>query len=223
VCENSLFGRYTRANFPPAFACMRYKSSAVRGHIRFKAALFYNSIGYEGFVSELNQTSKDSKIFQSWARAAREREPMIENHQWDAGAIKLISKAPNSPRPTPHPTPQLRSSHWRIRKYWDASCIWDHWPCRKFWIDHDPASYAVRTSRAFDDQITAIWRSALIHFNPTGEVSEPLVKSHPNPTRRQTVRILLQVKQSGNPNTPQSQNPESSPQIVVQYEAPSYR
>ena len=75
-----------------------YKSSAVRGHIGFKAALFYNSLGYEGIRAQ--PTSKDSTIFKSRARPARVREPMIENHQWTRG-ITLISKAPTSPRPTP--------------------------------------------------------------------------------------------------------------------------
>jgi hypothetical protein len=66
---------YTRANFPPAFACMRYKSSAVRGHIRSKAALFYNSMPrLRGYCILAEPTSKDSKIFKSRARPARERE-----------------------------------------------------------------------------------------------------------------------------------------------------
>jgi hypothetical protein len=52
-----------------------YKSSAVRGHIRFKAALFYNSMPrLRGYCILAEPTSKDSKIFKSRARPARERE-----------------------------------------------------------------------------------------------------------------------------------------------------
>lgn len=140
-----------------------YKSSAVRGHIGFKAALFYNSLGYEGIRAQPTPTSKVSKVFQSRARPAREREPMIENHQWDAGH-HIDLESPHFPTSDSLPTPQSRSSHWRMRKYWDASSIRDHWPCRKLWIDHDPASQAVRTSHAFHDQTTANMTERLDSF-----------------------------------------------------------
>jgi hypothetical protein len=159
VCENSLFGRYTSANFPPAFACIQVKrcpgSHRIQGGsvLQFPRLRRYPS---STNVQRLNNLQKSSKAGKS--KGAYDREPSM-----DAGH-HIDLESPHFPTSDSLPTPQSRSSHWRMRKYWDASSIRDHWPCRKLWIDHDPASQAVRTSHAFHDQTTANMTECLNSF-----------------------------------------------------------